>query len=322
MRCRSFRSGIREDIYTEDDGDDSNLNKAHIALFTCATSRGIVLDLVKSTSAKCVINSCMKLISRRGCPRLFLSDNGTGFTSEQTQQFAASKCIDWKFSIAEAPHFGGFWERLVACVKNCLKKTIGGATLRFDELQVILTEVETILNSRPLVSQEDNLVGEPLTPNHLLFGRKLNTNNIDLLSPDETTEIEHVKRLQHLENILNHFWNRWSREYLTALRDYQKYVPRKNTNNIPNVNDIVIIKEDKLPRQQWRLGRIMELIESRDGNIRAAKVLVGKTGNTIERVVNRLYPLEQSFVNFESKIDRPKRTAAILADIKRKLVVY
>ena len=85
-----------------------------------------------------------------------------------------------------------------------------------------------------------------------------------------------------------------------------------------------MIQEEKQPRQCWRMGRIVEIIAGRDNNIRGAKVLVGKTGNVIERPVNKLCPVE--FANeFQSKPTddgivkpRPRRNAAVLADIKRK----
>lgn len=62
--------------------------------------------------------------------------------------------------------------------------------------------------------EEDNV--EPLTPNHLLYGGKLRTNNVDLEPPNETKENEPVNRELHLEIMLDHFWKRWTREYLTA----------------------------------------------------------------------------------------------------------
>lgn len=36
---------------------------------------------------------------------------------------------------------GGFWERLVKSVKRCLKKTIGKASLTFDEMATLIVEV-------------------------------------------------------------------------------------------------------------------------------------------------------------------------------------
>ena len=50
----------------------------------------------------------------------------------------------WKFSLTNAPWYGGFWERLVSVV------TVGKACLNFYELEIVLSEVELILNSRPL----------------------------------------------------------------------------------------------------------------------------------------------------------------------------
>ena len=105
-----------KDVYNVNEEDE--INKVHVVLYTCATSRGIILELVKDTSAGCFLNSCIKFILRRGCPQIFLSDNGPAFNCRETQEFAAQRNIEWKFSIAEAPNFGGFWERLVACVKN------------------------------------------------------------------------------------------------------------------------------------------------------------------------------------------------------------
>ena len=62
---------------------------------------------------------------------------------------------------------------MVKSVKRCLKKTIGNAMLSYNELLTAVAEVEMVLNSRPLsfVSTED--IEEPLTPSHLLIGRRV-----------------------------------------------------------------------------------------------------------------------------------------------------
>ena len=53
-----------------------------------------------------------------------------------------NKGIEWRFNIARAPWWGGFFERMVKSVKQCLKKVIGNARLFFDEMLTILVEVE------------------------------------------------------------------------------------------------------------------------------------------------------------------------------------
>ena len=60
-----------KDVY--DVSEEETLHQSFITLYTCATSRGIVLDLVRDTSSNCFISSCIKFISRRGCPQICLS---------------------------------------------------------------------------------------------------------------------------------------------------------------------------------------------------------------------------------------------------------
>lgn len=50
---------------------------------------------------------------------------------------------------------------------------IGQASLTHDELVTAITEIESIINSRSLsyISAED--IEEPLTPSHLIIGRRI-----------------------------------------------------------------------------------------------------------------------------------------------------
>ena len=60
---------------------------------------------------------------------------------------------------------GGARERMIRSIRKILNILIGSQSLNDEEFITIVTEVEAILNSRPLMGQE------PLTPNHLLFLR-------------------------------------------------------------------------------------------------------------------------------------------------------
>ena len=170
----------------------------------------------------------------------------------------SAEILRGKFNIAAASWTGRFFERLIACVKNCIKKTLGKTTLRFDELQTVVTEVEAIINSRPLVPIYDDSLEEAVTRNHLLFGKKLETHNMsDVISKING---EPTKRMMYIQLLTSHFWRRWSSEYLTSLRENQRSQNPKNKVQIPAINDVLLIKDDKLPRQQWRLGRVIQLI--------------------------------------------------------------
>ena len=65
---------------------------------------------------------------------------------------------------------GGFFERMVASVKDFLPKTLGNARLSFEELLTVLVEVECTLNARLLTYEYNEVHGEVLMPSHLIYG--------------------------------------------------------------------------------------------------------------------------------------------------------
>ncbi len=165
-----------------------------------------------------------------------------------------------------------------------LKKMIGRAHFSLDELTIALAEIEAVLNSRPLsyVSGEDR--EEPITPSHLVIGRRLLSlpDNLDYVCDldDEQFTIDATqanRRVKHLNNILNHFWKRWQTEYLSCLREVHANSSRKHKNNgdCPiAVGEIVIVRDDHLPRGQWKLGRVQDVLKGRDGLTRVATVKI------------------------------------------------
>ena len=73
--------------------------------------------------------------------------------------------------------------------------------------------------------------------------------------------------------------------------EYQKLYKRKNQ-IITSISDIVNTYDNKVPQHKWFLGRIYDVDTGKDGAIRGAKLFVGKTTKTVERPVNKLYPVE------------------------------
>ena len=61
--------------------------------------------------------------------------------------------------------------------------------------------------------------------------------------------------------------------------------------SVPQVGQVVIIKDEKMPRRMWKLGRIERLITGTDGNIHTADIYL--PGNRhMQHSINMLYPLE------------------------------
>ena len=143
------------------DPTTSDRTKTWLCLFTCCSTRAVHLDLVPDLSAATFIRSFKRFTARRGIPSLMLSDNGKTFKAasrlikrvledtEVIQNFMRHQ-VEWRFNLEKAPWQGGIFERMIKSTKRCLRKTIGQASLTYDELLTIVIEVEAVLNSRPL----------------------------------------------------------------------------------------------------------------------------------------------------------------------------
>ena len=282
--------------------------KVWVCLFTCCIVRAVHLDLVPDLTTEAFLRCLKRFIARRGLPSRMLSDNGRTFEAAATQikaivshpevkSYLAGIGVQWTFNLPKAPWWGGVFERMVKAMKRCLRKSLGRARLTLDELTTALVEVEAVLNSRPLtyVSTDDFEV--PLTPSHLLVGRRL----LDL--PDhlceepeefETTPDLLTKRARHLEQTVTHFWRRWRKEYLLELRESHRYHGGNQNAKPVMINDVVVIHDEDQPRTLWRLGRVKELVIGQDGVARGAILQVASKGSysTLRRPLQRLYPLE------------------------------
>ena len=106
--------------------------------------------------------------------------------------------------------------------------------------------------------------------------------------PNDVKEIRTDKRYKYVQSLIGQFFNRFSKEYLTELRERERYC--KDIDNTIKVGDVVLIHEKSIPRSKWPLGRVMRLVTSDEGIVRGV-VLKTKEGE-LKRPMNLLYPLE------------------------------
>lgn len=161
---------------------------------------------------------------------------------------------------------------------------MGNALLTFEELCTVLTQVEAILNSRPMypLSSDPNDL-EPLTPAHFLVGRPL----IAVPEPEvQDIQISRLSRYQLIQQLHQHFWSRWRNEYLLELQQRTKW--RSNRSNLKE-GILVLLKEDRAPPLQWRLGRVVKVHPGNDGIPRVATVKT--SGGFVRRSFTKICPL-------------------------------
>ena len=81
------------------------------------------LELTPDLGADALIRCLKRFISRRGKPREFISDNAKTFKCKKLKDYIrnfATFEARWKYNLAKAPWWGGFYERMVQSVKRCL----------------------------------------------------------------------------------------------------------------------------------------------------------------------------------------------------------
>ena len=130
-------------------GSTLEMNKSHICLFTCGTSREIHLELVPDLEAATFICAFKIFIIRCRTPSFMISDNAQTFKSNMVKSFFQQKGIESSFILVASPWWGGFSKPLVRVVKSPLKKAIGKARVSYKEMETMLVEVEGIINTHP-----------------------------------------------------------------------------------------------------------------------------------------------------------------------------
>ncbi|XP_055622539.1 uncharacterized protein LOC129766108 [Toxorhynchites rutilus septentrionalis] len=273
--------------------------KAYIVVYVCMATKAAHLDLVTDLTTAAFIASLRRFVSRRGKPSHIFCDNATNFVgaqrelgelrklfqSQHHQDAVARECtddgIEFHFIPPRSPSFGGIWEACVKSAKMHLRRILGNAHLTETELQTALCQVEAMLNSRPITPMPGAPTDElSLTPGHFLIGRPLNA----MPDPDKTSISENrLSRWERVQQLSQHFWNRWHTEYLTTLQ--HRYRWTEALDNLA-VGSIVVLKDEQLPPQKWALGRVLSVHPGTDGRVRVATV---KTSSGImQRAISKL----------------------------------
>lgn len=146
-----------------------------------------------------------------------------------------------------------------------------GSHLDDEMLRTCMCEAAAIENSRPfsVTYIHDPNLSEPLTCNQLLI---MKTKIIlPPLGQFQREDFYSLKRWRRVQYLTNKFWIRWRKEFLNTLQTRSKWTSSKRD---MAVGYVVLIKDENLLRNQWRLGRNNECYTDDDGNVRKDKLVI------------------------------------------------
>ncbi|GAA54824.1 hypothetical protein CLF_105559 [Clonorchis sinensis] len=272
--------------------------KRYGCVFTCLQTRAIHIEVAYSLSIDSFLMAFSRFINRRGTPKELYSDRGTNFVGaemELKQLLKTLDCnkvkddmlrqqVDWHFNPPYASHRGGIWERMIRSIRRVLSAVSREQVLTEESLTTYLTEVERILNNRPLVpvlDDPDNI--DVLTPNHLLLPR------VSFVPTDKDPGLRHryTRQWRQSQLMADTFWRRWLREYLPLLQSRHKW-----TNLRRNVRggDLVLILGEQHTRGTWSKGVVTATIPGSDGCVRT--VVLKTPDGSVTRDIRKICMLE------------------------------
>ncbi|XP_013175666.1 PREDICTED: uncharacterized protein LOC106123802 [Papilio xuthus] len=186
---------------------------------------------------------------------------------------AAQQGIKFSFAPPYSPHFNGIAEAAVRSTKYHLRRLMQMTHFTYEELTTCLTQIEAVLNSRPLTPlSSDPADLSALTPSLFLIGRSL----LSVPYPQVTNmKVEQLQRYERINYMKQHFWKRFSKEYVSLLQTKTKWF--HSTGNL-SVGTLVLLKEAGQPPLLWPLGRVTKIYPGVDGGSRVAELkMKGRT---------------------------------------------
>ena len=283
--------------------------KAWYVIFVCGSTRAIHLEALRSRKIDDFLNALSRFLSIHGIPECFISDHEGSFkrASESLEQIAKSTRVQkylkehrmsWSFYTEKSPNKGGFIERMNSGVKNAFMKTLLRKITSFEDFRTLACHVASIINDRPITYIFSDIQSESmaLTPSRLMRGYNLNEPpHLRLYRPADPTEKKITEDFKHLQGLLTKFWKIWNKQYLTD--SFERHARDKQARGeyvAPKEGEVVLITEDKLPRRDWRLGRVVEVVVKR-GKIREVVVQTLSPGTNLitklKRAPEKLVPI-------------------------------
>ena len=107
--------------------------------------------------------------------------------------------------------------------------------------------------------------------------------------------------------VIQAFWTRWQKEYLTSLREYNSYQKKASNKTAVAIADVVLI-HDNVPRNQWKIGVVTDLHKGKDGLVTSVSLRIS-SGSELLRLIEKLCPLEVSSANNAQGIEKEDKEA-------------
>ena len=119
-------------------------------------------------------------------------------------------------------------------------------------------------------------------PSHLVISSLANRQKLFQILPSPIV-LSLLRRWHLCQVLVRHFWQRWSKEYISSLRRYTKW--HHPTRSV-QVGDVVILQEDNMVPTKWPLAKVIQTHTGKDGLVRV--VIIKTATGTYKRPVTKI----------------------------------
>ena len=212
--------------------------------------------------------------------------------------------MEWRFNIPLSPHRSGAIESIVKLVKVGLYKAIKNEYLNFLQLSVVFDEITAVINSRTLgyvasttTSNDQELM---VSPNILCYG--LNTEILPMpvkiedvpnLSNTSLRKIHHAHKTK-----LSMYWRTYFYVYFNYLKFTKKWFKKLHFEIKPGT--FILVKEPNLKKFEYKTGRVLNTILSKDGLVRTLEVKFARNKLPVLRDIKKCSLLEHDFLKLSN----------------------
>ena len=272
--------------------------KRYLLLICCAVYRAVRCIVSCGRSVGDVALALQEFASRNRVPGHIHSDNAPEFV-RLSKEFAAMRSqnqlqlplspdwsqVQWTFGHPRAPHTNGLVESLIGVSKRAISHALHGAPLTEATLRAAMAFAEDVVNRRPIGNlSEFPSDPEPLTPG-MFTGQQYPVPPLPIST--RLSQDQYLAQWRQVEHLQRRFSERFFTELIPELNKRAKWwdvLPP------PHVGQVVVALNCQPTMQgQWPLGRIVEVLNGRDGVARGAIVVVA--GKEFRRHMCHLVPL-------------------------------
>ena len=294
--------------------------KAWLLIITCLWSRAVNLKICLSANVVDFLKAVQLHVFEYGIFQYCVSDQGTrilagvnsikAFLSDyETQTYFDSqgiKSVTFQHYAKGNSTLGSLVEICIKAVKQLIFKSIRTVVLDFFDFQFLIAKVIHLVNKRPVAFKEslrtwsvDSPLPQAITPEMLLKGYETVTVNIlPQIQWDESEDFSESEqgskllgKFEKLRKVRNRLIDIYHREFLCTLINQaidkkERYKPVPHT--ALRKGDIVLLVDKNLKRYCYPMGRITEVEVNQLGEVTAAYILKGNSGEIVYRHASSL----------------------------------